>query len=107
MNLINKLNEKIPNNTIELTLMVNSVPGILSDLQIWDSWVGSGVWFRYKTNEDTESQGHFRCGIWRTYSNYLKGCIEACSYFSARGIKANIVDTKAEGKYISVDERTE
>lgn len=99
MNLIGKLNKAIPKDVVELTLEVNSVPGFLDDAGIYESWVGSGVLFKARNCDSREIRGHIRCGIWRTYSNYLREGAIAAAYFSERGVKVVLEDSKASGRY--------
>jgi len=105
MNLISRLKKLAPSDKImSLTLEINSVPGFLNDLGMHKTWAACGVKYEFKTIIETPI-GHIRCGFLRTYSNYLRASVEACAYFSARGIDVNLIDSRAEGKYIKLQDR--
>jgi len=105
MNIINLLKKIAPKDKlIGLTLEVNSVPGLLNDLGICNTWAACGVRYEFKTIIETPT-GHIRSGFLRNYSNYLRASVEAYAYFSARGVDTNLIDSKAEGTYVKPKNR--
>jgi len=95
-----KLIAQIPRNVASLVLEVNSVPGFLNDIGITAGWTDAGILIHGKTRENENLDDHFRGGIFRSYSRYLRIARDVSKYFSARGIKVNVVDSKKDGTYV-------
>jgi len=104
MNLIRKLTELAPPDKImSLTLEIKGVPGILNKLGI-HTRVSCVVKYEFKTIIETKT-GNIHCGLLNTYDNCLEASAVACAYFSARGMDATLIDTRAEEMQVKLLDR--